>query len=300
MIPELAKHAEKLAYFYQIIEQGSIQATARKLGLSASTLTYTIKELERVCGVELLVRSKKGMTPTPAGERLTKLCQSIFEEMERAQLQMSDLELNFKRKIRIGTFPSIAIYFWPQLLKELKAESALAVSISTNRSRYILEQLMKQEIDISLTVESFQHELLARHLLYRDTYSFFSAKDYDVSRTDSVLYYIPDASDQDGKTLKQYVYSLGAKFGEICELDSFEVILEFVRKGYGVGILPNRVASLHLRELKLQQFKGIKAEFGPHRFFLSYRKDLDIKKKELDLILSAAQKAVTRLFGGAG
>lgn len=296
MLPDLARHTEKLFYFYEIVQQESLQATGRKLGISAATLSYSLKELEAATGVSLLVRTKKGISPTPAGQRLYDFCRKFFKDLDQIQLQISDIDQPIKTKIKIGTFSSIAIYFWPLLQDELGEQESLALSIITNRSKDILESLIKKDIEIAITVGSFQNPAIIKHELYRDTYGYYTrnnSRNSDVK--DSVLLYIPDAVDNDGKSLRYHVHDQGLRFKDEFELDSFEVITEFIKKGYGIGILPNKVAQRAAGNLKrIYPSNGVR-NFGDHRFYLSYRKDLDIKQNDLRIIMQAATKAVTKL-----
>lgn len=302
MLPNLAKHSEKLVYFYEVLNNGSLQATARKLGISAATLSYSIKELEAVAGMTLLKRSKKGVTPTSAGSRLYDFCRKFYQDLDQVQLQLHDLNIQAKRKIRIGTFPSIAIYFWPYLLEELKKEESLAIALTTKRSKAVLEALVKHEIDLAITVECFEHSHLIKHELYRDNYGFYiSGKNSEKSLSlealkKIVLLYIPDAEDATGTTMRQYIHSWGLNFRDEFELDSFEVIGEFVKKGYGVGMLPTRVAKNLGTAVKKIQLSGVPTNgFGLHRFFVTYRNDLDLGQTQLNLVLNAATKAVQKM-----
>ena len=296
MLPELAKHSEKLAYFYEIISEGSLQATSRKLGVSASGLSYTIKELEKVCKVPLLKRSKKGVAPTEAGAKLFQLCRTVYREMERVQLEMQGVGTYEIHRIRVGTFSSIAIYFWPLLLKEIARDSRLSMSISTGRSKEILELLIRKEVDVAITVECFTHARLVKHELYADSFSFYVATGKKVeSLNDEVLYYIPDTQDRDGKKLRQHLQGMEVRFKEECELDSFEVIAQFVANGFGVGILPNKVAFGFGKAIKRISSRELKRDFGAHRFYLSYRDDLEMSQRDLEIILGAARKAVAKL-----
>ncbi len=297
MLPDLARHTEKLFYFYEIVQEESLQATGRKLGVSAATLSYSLKELEAATGVALLVRSKKGISPTPAGQRLYEFCRKFFKDLDQIQLQISDLDHPLKTRIRIGTFSTIAIYFWPLLHDELRAKESLALSIVTKRSKEILELLMKKDIEIAITVGSFQNPAIVKHELYRDSFGYYVGQNARMPEIhQSVLLYIPDASDNDGKTLRYHVHDQGLKFKDEFELDSFEVITEFIKKGYGVGILPNKVAQRAEGNLKrIYPAGAAKRNFGDHRFYLSYRNDLEIKESDLKIIMQAATKAVTKL-----
>ncbi|WP_256739814.1 LysR family transcriptional regulator [Pseudomonas sp. K5002] len=61
---------EQLRSFVAILESGSLSAAAPKLCRSQSALSEQLRKLETFTGVTLLERGKKGVSPTPAGERL--------------------------------------------------------------------------------------------------------------------------------------------------------------------------------------------------------------------------------------
>ncbi len=302
MLPELARHSEKFYYFYEIANEGSLQATARKLGSTAPSLSHAVKQLESVTGTRLFERSKSGVTLTEAGEKLFVFCRKYFRELEEVQRLIEHPEQKSIRKIKIGTFQSIALYFWPLLIDSLKAESNILLSIKTDRSRAIIESLLKREIDVALTVEVLRHEKLIKHELYRDDYAFHvpstwkkSELKYDAIHKHAILF-IPDAIDESGKSLRQYLHSWGLNFRHEFELDSLEVIAEFVKKGYGIGILPTKVAKTHGGALKRLKIEGIApARFGTHRFFLSYRDDLELPQGFMKHLLETAKRAAVQL-----
>lgn len=298
MLPEIARHTEKFYYFYEIATEGSLQATARKLGTTAPSLSHAVKQLESVTGVVLFNRSKSGVTLTAAGEKLFVFCRKYFREMAEVQRLMEHPNQIAQRKIKIGTFQSIALYFWPLLIDSISADSQLSLSITTNRSRSILESLIKREIDIALTVECLKHDRLIRHELYKDDYAFYVPANWKKSEVklheirQHALLYIPDAVDEDGKSLRQYLHNWSLVFKDEFELDSLEVVSEFVKKGYGVGILPTKVARTQSTALKQVRIEGVHtAKFGTHRFFLSYRDDLEIPQSLMRALLDSAKKA---------
>lgn len=106
------------------------------------------------------------------------------------------------------------------------------------------------------------------------------------------ILYIPDAVDEDGKSIRQYLHGWNLIFKNEFELDSLEVVSEFVKKGYGIGILPTKVAKTHGGDLKLLKIEGLgSAKFGLHRFFLSYRDDLEISQSLMRILIDSAKKA---------
>ncbi|MFE2413887.1 LysR family transcriptional regulator [Kitasatospora sp. NPDC059408] len=61
-----------LRSFAAVCEEGQLTAAAARLFVSQPTLTKQIRQLETLLGVELFERSRRGMTPTPAGRALAQ------------------------------------------------------------------------------------------------------------------------------------------------------------------------------------------------------------------------------------
>lgn len=303
MSDEIVKHTEKFFYFYQIATMKSFQATARKLGMTASTLSYSINLLEEVLGDKLFVRSQKGLMLTKSGTLLYSFCQNFFQELDDVHQAIISSSKKQLTRIKIGTFQSIAIYFGPLLLKNLKHEKDLSISITTNRSSIIHESLIKRDIHLALTVEIFKHPNIIAHEIYSDYYSFYVSSKFKHNTIspdelkDYSLLYIPEAVDDNQKTLKQYIHGWNFKFKDHFDLDSLEVIGEFTYKNLGIGILPTNVAKSYGKKIRPISIEGFSTKkFGKHRFFLSYRDDLDVSQTIMNEILESANKAVKDLY----
>jgi hypothetical protein len=68
-------------------------------------------------------------------------------------------------------------------------------------------------------------------------------------------------------------------------------------RGYGIGILPTKVAKNYGAAIRLIKIKGFQThKFGTHRFYLSYREDLDVAQSTISLVLEAAKKSVAAAF----
>ena len=60
----------RLRMFAVVMESPSLRVAADALFISQQALSSAIRELERQLGVELFSRSRRSLTPTPAGEAL--------------------------------------------------------------------------------------------------------------------------------------------------------------------------------------------------------------------------------------
>jgi DNA-binding transcriptional LysR family regulator len=71
-----------LAVYARVVTAGSISAAAAQLGASKSTVSARVASLEEQVGARLLVRSRLGVRPTLAGERLATAARGLMAEVE--------------------------------------------------------------------------------------------------------------------------------------------------------------------------------------------------------------------------
>lgn len=83
----------ELRAFVTIAEQGNFARAAAHLRISPSTLSQTIRELEKRLGVRLLNRTTRSVSLTEAGQRLLARFKPALEEMEEAVRDVKDLRV---------------------------------------------------------------------------------------------------------------------------------------------------------------------------------------------------------------
>ena len=74
-----------LALFAEVVERRSFTAGAAAAGMAKSVVSRRIAGLERRLGVQLLQRSTRRLTPTPAGVRLYERCRELVVAARRAR-----------------------------------------------------------------------------------------------------------------------------------------------------------------------------------------------------------------------
>ncbi len=82
------KDFSDLLVFLEVANERSFTKAAAKLGLSQSTLSHTIRELEARLGLRLLTRTTRSVSPTEAGDRLL---QSLAPRIREIEADLADL-----------------------------------------------------------------------------------------------------------------------------------------------------------------------------------------------------------------
>jgi DNA-binding transcriptional LysR family regulator len=75
--------------FLAVVEEGSLSAAARRLGVPLTTVSRTLSDLEATLGARLLTRTTRRSEPTEAGSRYVAACQRILESVEEAEREVA-------------------------------------------------------------------------------------------------------------------------------------------------------------------------------------------------------------------
>ncbi|MFT7052995.1 MAG: DNA-binding transcriptional LysR family regulator [Psychromonas sp.] len=83
---------KSMIVFAQVVEQGSLSAAAKHIGLSRAVVSYHIKKLETHLAIKLLNRSTRSIALTEAGSQYYQRCRVIAEQASAAHQQIENLK----------------------------------------------------------------------------------------------------------------------------------------------------------------------------------------------------------------
>ncbi len=83
----------RLKYFVKIVDTGSLTRASAVLHIAQPALSQQIATLEGEFNQQLLIRTKRGVTPTDAGQVLYQHAISILKQCEFAPAAVSSTEL---------------------------------------------------------------------------------------------------------------------------------------------------------------------------------------------------------------
>ncbi len=133
------------------VEEGSLRAAARRLGVSQPALTKMIRELERKLSTTLLLRSTTGVLATAQGMVLYERAVATERELAHAVEQIQQLGGRMTGTLKIGAVPLAVMLLIPETLRTFCREFP-EIQLNVIEELYIaqLTRLRKGEVDITL------------------------------------------------------------------------------------------------------------------------------------------------------
>lgn len=133
------------------IEEGSLRAASRRIGVSQPALTKMIRELERELSTTLLLRSTTGVLATAQGMVLYERVVAADRELAQAVDQIQQLGGRMTGSLAIGAVPLAVMLLVPETLRTFGREFP-DIQLRIIEELYIaqLTRLRKGEVDIAL------------------------------------------------------------------------------------------------------------------------------------------------------
>ena len=235
--------------FLVTVEEGSLSAASRALGLSQPTLGRQVAALEADLGVVLFERVGRSLALTPSGVELLDHVRAMGEAANRISLTASGQSQTVEGRVLITASDIMSAYLLPPALKKLR-ETAPLLQIDVVAANDIRD-LQRREADIAIRhVRPEQPDLIAR-LVREATGSFYAATSYldrrgrPTTRAELSAHDFIGFGDDDrmlayltplGLTLTHANFRLGSKSGIVA--------WEMAKSGLGVIVMSDEVAAI--------------------------------------------------------
>ncbi len=113
-----------------MIEQGSLLAAARQLGVSQPTLGRHVAELERQLGTVLFERTGRGLVATSAARSIADQARAMADNAEAIGRKLTGQSKQLSGSVRITASETVATYLLPPLIARFRErEAGIAIDI---------------------------------------------------------------------------------------------------------------------------------------------------------------------------
>ncbi|MCB0347524.1 MAG: LysR family transcriptional regulator, partial [Bdellovibrionales bacterium] len=235
-------------YFIELAKTKHVTRASERLGVTQPTLSHCLKRIEDELGVQLFVRSKRGIELTAAGLRFYDAAVELQDQWSHLVQSVQD-ELDLpKGLIKVGCHPAVASYTLPAFLPKLtNMYPNIRIQLQHGLSRHVTEDVISLRLDVALAVNPTPNDDLIIKEVCRDMMTLWRPKQ---NRKTNTLLLDPNLL-QSQEILKK-LGKWSSTFSNHIESSSLEVITQLLHAGVGYAILPKRVVeSVHTAEVEM-------------------------------------------------
>lgn len=236
----------KMRYFRQVVESRSLSRAAEQLNVAQPALTKSIQALERELEVQLLRRSAQGMTPTEAGERLYEHCEIIFQQLDRARLDVRKTGNRPSGRAVVGLPHSVAAVLGvPLLIGAAEQLPDIRVQLVQDHTHQLTGRLHAERLDFAVIANPRSRTDLVVEPLLSEQLFFVARRDgaacsspISFAEAAAYRYILPGSGNGLRTTIESHFRSRGLALIVDQEVDAIAIIADCVGAGLGVTVLP--------------------------------------------------------------
>lgn len=141
----------QLQVLVALIDKGSFTKAARHLGLSQSTVSGHVADLERRLGMRLVGRERTGVTPTGAGQALLRPAREALRGERNARMAAAELRGVLSGTLTLGASTIPAVYLAPRFVQAFrKRHEGITIDVVTGDSSEIVDYVHSGDVDVGV------------------------------------------------------------------------------------------------------------------------------------------------------
>lgn len=253
--------------FYYCAQNKSFSIAAKKLFITQSAVSQSIKGLEKQLGVTLFYRKSRNIHLTSEGELLFSYASQAFNFLKAAEGKLQEIEGLRAGEIRIGVSDSICKYFvMPYIKKFGQLYPNVAIKVINRTTPQLLEVLKSGLVDIIISTLPVNKEMFSSVPFIKVNDIFVASKKFaELENREIPLKELTKYSLvmlQSNSSTRRFIDSFFNDHGITCspeiELESLELLVEFAKIGTGIAYVLKESAlelinSGILFEIKLEE-----------------------------------------------
>ena len=267
--------------FLLLCQLMNYRKTADALGITQPAVTQQIHFLEREYGCKLFTYQNSRLQKTEAAITLEQYARAIRLQDQHLRDKLSSTV----REVKIGATKTIGDYVLKEDIQRYLSKEDHALSLVVDNTKHLLKMLDENELDFAVIEGYFDHSQFDSQLFRKEPFVGicprnhpFAGKEVSLAELFQETIIHREAGSGTRAILEQklrgYNESLDRFKRQIC-ISSFPVILDLVKKGFGVSFVYEVLAD---SDPDIAKF-SIRGEHIVREFNIVYLKHADLQEK---------------------
>lgn len=236
-----------LRLYLNVVQAGNITAGAGLSHLSLAAASARIRAMEAAFGVECLQRSRRGVSPTPAGQALAQHARLLLQQVERVHHDMGEYAQGFKGQVRLLCNTAALTEYLPELLADfVHQHPAISVDLQELTSLRITHALRQNAADIGVVSSAVDTHDLHTRPFRDDPLMLVIPQDHPLAHAPALTFAHTLSHDYVGLSansalavyLEEQALHAGTRMQVRIRAEGFDGVVRMVARGAGLGIVP--------------------------------------------------------------
>jgi len=256
-----------------IARHGGLTAAMDELHLSQPALSQRLTSLEKELGVALFSRVGRRMVPTAAGELALETAREVLDKTRHLEAKLKAISRG-ERVLRLGVQCYTALHWLPGIMAAFGRKHPRTRLVFVSEATHDVEQaLMQGRIDVGVAHSVSETRRFRRIPLFADELVAIAPRGHRLAASDAIepedlageVIYLHKSPAQRPGCAADFLARAARVAASLEQIQWTDPILEFVRAGMGIGIvpawavLPRMRTRLHVARLTA---KGIRRDWA--------------------------------------
>ena len=239
---------QQLRYVVAVAETSNFTRAAERCRVVQSALSHQIAGLERELGARLFERTSRRVRLTPAGEAFLPAARECLEAADRARAEVAAASGEIRGRLAVGAIPTVAAVNLPVALRDYRRRHPrVYITLTSAGSADLIERVRQGGVDVAflgLPPRAEPKGVQSRRLGTGDLVAVV-APDYHRAENEADLQSLAEEPFIDfragaaGRAQSDEAFAAAGVRREVpFEVSSADFMVDLVRQGLGVGMLP--------------------------------------------------------------
>lgn len=236
--------------FYVVAKTKSFSESSKVLHISQPAISKHIQNLEYELNTLLFYRNNRGIELTPEARNLLTYVEKAYNFLMLGEKQLQESKELLQGKVSIGMPTVLSNYYFTDYIREfMQKHSKIVVKMANHDVNTLLNLINQHTLDVLIVAGDIEiNKELNKILIKKDEYCFVYNPEkinVEAKSLEELISYpllLPVKTTIERKKIEELFATKSLTSNPIMELETNEMMLNYVKEGFGIGYVLKEVA----------------------------------------------------------